>query len=150
MEVKRISKDNWLVELTNEDKKKLACIVDKLGSKVELLPLYGKWKNMRSEETWEEILGEFCVMRGTGAWDKLRAKKVEYRDFLEEMKLENLFTKTNRMSFLRDTFRKYKPTILVKKPEKESSPHPDIPDRIEKFLNNKNAVKEGKLIFLDG
>jgi hypothetical protein len=149
MEVKRISKNNWLVEVTSEDKKRIACIVNKLMSKTELPP-YGRWKNKKLEEIWEELLGQFCVMRGTDAWDKLKEKKVEYREFLEIMKLENLVNRENRIGFLRETFRKYKPTILVKKPEKETSPHPDIPDRIEQFLNNKNAVKEGKLILFDG
>jgi len=51
---------------------------------------------------------------------------------------------------LRETFRTYKPTVLIKKPENESKPQPDIPDRIERFLNNENAVKEGKLILFDG
>jgi len=88
-------------------------------------------------------------MRGTDAWDKLEGNSDEYTEFMEKMKLENLVSKENRIGFLRETFRKYKPTILVKKPEKESSSHPDIPDRIEVFLNNKNAVKDGKLILFD-
>jgi len=86
MQVRRISKDNWIVEVTDEDKKKLVCVVNKLRSKTEL-PQYGKWKNMKLEELWEELLGQFCVMRGTNAWDKLREKTVEYKEFLEKMKL---------------------------------------------------------------
>jgi len=153
MQIVRISRNDWKVKITEDDKDKIRFIARELKDVIDEndgLKPFGYWKSMKSEEIWQHIIIQFCVMRGTNAWDKLKEKKVEYREFLEKMKLENLVNKENRIGFLRETFRKYKPTILVKKPEKETSPHPDIPDRIEQFLNNKNAVKEGKLILFDG
>ena len=58
MEVRQISNDNWLVEVTDENKKRFACIINKLKSKTEL-PSYGKWKNMKSEDISQEIRYNF-------------------------------------------------------------------------------------------
>ena len=120
LEIRRVSKDEWFVDITNEDKRKIACIIDKLKDKTEPLTSYGKWRNTSSEEKWNEILAQFCVMRGTAAWDRLKKNIVEHREFIEKMKLDNIFNQEDRLDFLRKTFRKYKPTILVKKPENEA------------------------------
>ncbi|MBE0513025.1 hypothetical protein IBX38_08240 [Candidatus Bathyarchaeota archaeon] len=58
MKVEKISKGNWSIEVTYEDKRKIGCIVQKLKSFTDLPP-YGEWKDMSSEEIWEEILGQF-------------------------------------------------------------------------------------------
>ena len=148
--ISRFTKNDWRVSVTAEDKRKLACIVDKLKEKASSkLPPYGKWRRMSSEERWNKIIAQFCVMRGTRAWNRLKENANKYQDFMEKMKLENLNAKQNRIDFLRDIFRKYKPTILIKKVGNESKPQPDIPDRIEKFLKNTNAIRDGKLILFD-
>ena len=129
MKVKEVSKNKWSVEVTGEDKKKIACIVEKLKPLTKPLQRYGKWKKPDSEEwLWEKIIAQFCVMGGTAHWCCLKeGRKEDYKEFKEKMRLDNLVNKENRVEFLRDLFRDYRPTRFIKKQA----------EIIDKFLNNK-------------
>jgi len=139
MEVRQISRDNWLVEVTDEDKKKFACIINKLKSKTELPP-YGKWKNMESEDVWKEILTQFCVMGSARPIEKLEVDAKRYYEFLEKLSIKTLSKiKSNRKEYIAKQLREYKATRF----------HNKNAERINKCLENEEIVRDGKIVFLE-
>jgi len=139
MLVRRISKENWLVEVGDEDKKKISCLVNKLKSKIEL-PNFGEWRSASSEDIWEELLGQFCVIGSARFIEKLQADKVRYDEFLEKMSIEKLSGITsNRTQYIARTLKEYRVTRFHNKNAK----------RINSCLKNERIVKDGKIVFLD-
>lgn len=63
MQVREISRGNWSVEITNEDKRKIECLVKKLRCAV-CVTTYGEWRNMSEEELWEKTIEQFCDRSG--------------------------------------------------------------------------------------
>jgi len=139
MEAKQISKGNWLIEVTKEDKKKIACIVDQLKAKTEL-PRYGKWKNMSSEDLWEELLSQFCVMGSARLIEKLQANPQRYSEFLKKLSIETLSrVKLNQEEYVATQLKEYKATRF----------HNKTAERIVNCLENEEIVKDGKIVFLE-
>lgn len=136
--VEKVSRGSWLVEVTDEDKRKIRCIVKNLKS-TTCLPQCGIWKDMSSEQLWEKIVQQFCVIQGTREWDELRRRDYDYGEFMDGMKLSNLVKKENRVEFLQRLFRKYRPHRWTKK----------IPRIIDKFLSNEEVLREGRLVLFD-
>lgn len=139
MEVRQIPKDNWLVEVTNEDKKKFACIINELKSKTEL-PSYGKWKNAKSEDIWEEILIQFCVVGSARPIEKLQVDTERYNEFLEKLSVERLSKITsNRKEYIAKQLTEYKATRF----------HNKNAERINNCLENEEIIGDGKTVFLE-
>jgi thermostable 8-oxoguanine DNA glycosylase len=139
LKVRQISKDNWLVEVTDEDKKKLACVASELKFKTELPP-YGEWKNMTSEEIWEEILSQFCVMGSARPVEKLQANTERYNQFLEKLSIGTLSKITsNRKEYIARHLKEFKATRFYNK----------TAERINNCVENEEIVKDGKLVFLE-
>ena len=140
MKVRQISKGNWLVEVTEEDKNKIGCIVSRLKSKTTL-PTYGQWRDESSEDIWEELLGQFCVIGSARLIERLQAKQpVRYNEFLEKLGIENLLRITvNRKEYIAKQLTEYKATRF----------HNKNAERIDNCLEDEGIVKEGKIVFLD-
>lgn len=137
MEVRQSSRDNWLIDVTDKDKKKFACIINKLKSKTELPP-YGKWKSMESEDIWKEILIQFCVMGSARPIEKLQVDAKRYDEFLKKLSLETLSKmKSNRKEYIANQLREYKATRF----------HNKNAERINKCLENEEIIREGKNCF---
>jgi thermostable 8-oxoguanine DNA glycosylase len=139
MKVERISKGNWRVEVTGEDSRKITCIVREL-KQTTCLPKYGLWKGMNPEQLWEKIIAQFCAIQGTKEWKELKKRDYDYRDFIKEVRLDNLVKKEDRLAFLRYLFERYRPHRYVNK----------IPVMIDRFLNNQNVLEKGKFVLFDG
>jgi hypothetical protein len=113
VEVKEFSKFNWFVEVTEEDKRKIACLIQKLGTRITLSE-YGKWKKMTLEELWcRELIGQFCVMRGVRLWENLQKNENNWNEFRRKMKIENLVKQGNLAEYIKNVFKEYKPTLLA-------------------------------------
>jgi hypothetical protein len=139
MEVKQVSKGNWLVEVTDGDKKKIGCIANKLKSNTKL-PTYGEWRNTSSESIWEEILGQFCVMGSARLIERLQADTARYDAFLEKLSIEKLSKITsNRKGYIVKQLTEYEATRF----------HNKNAERINDCLENEEIVKDGKIVFLD-
>ncbi len=139
MEVRQISKGNWLVEVTSEDKRKIACIVNRLKTKTKLEP-YGKWRNMSSEDIWEDLLGQFCVMGSARPIEKLQANTQRYNEFLKKLSVETLTKMTlARKEYIAKQLKEYKATRF----------HNKTAERINNCLENEEIVKYGKIVFLE-
>jgi thermostable 8-oxoguanine DNA glycosylase len=139
MQVKQISKGNWFVEITDEDKKKIKCVATKLKPKTEPPP-YGKWKDMGPEDVWEEMLIQFCVMGSARPIEKLLASKERYNEFLEKLSVEALSKiPFGRKEYIAKQLKEHKATRFYNKRA----------ERIEDCLENKAIVKDGKVVFLD-
>ncbi len=139
MQVKQISRDNWFVEVTDEDKRKFVCIINKFKSKTEL-PTYGKWTNMSSEDVWEEILIQFCVMGSARPIERLQAYTDRYNEFLEKLSVEALSKITsNREEYIAKQLEEYRATRFYNKRA----------ERIEECLENEEIVKDGRIVFLE-
>jgi thermostable 8-oxoguanine DNA glycosylase len=139
MKVEEISKGNWLVEITDDDKGKLACIINKLKARIEL-PTFGEWRSMSSEDIWAEILGQFCVMGGAKPIERLQTDEKRYNEFLEKLSIETLSKITfNRKEYIAKQLEEYKATRFYNKSA----------ERINDCLENEEIVKDGKIVFLE-
>lgn len=139
MEVREISKNEWSVKVTDEDKKKIACIVQKLKSVTDYPP-YGKWKNMSSEEIWEEILIQFCVMAGAQPIERLMANEEKYNEFLTKLSIDNLLKlTTDRAKYISNKLKEFKATRFYNKRAK----------KIKNCLENEEIVRDGKVTLLE-
>lgn len=139
MEVREDSKNIWSIEITDEDKRKIKCIVQQLKPLTKPLREYGKWKEMSAEQLWEKIIEQFCVIQGIGQWNQLKRRKKDYKEFMEKMRLANLTNKENRVEYLRQLFLEYRPHRWTKK----------MPTIIDRFLSNEKTVKKGDLVIFD-
>lgn len=138
--VEQISEDKWLVNLTDEDKKKIACIVAKLKARMEPLPPYGRWRTMSSEDVWEGILIQFCVMGSARPIGKLQENTDEYDEFLENLSIGKLCgIKSRRREYIAKQLKEYKATRFYWKRAKD----------VDDCLANKEIVKNGQVIFLE-
>ena len=136
MRINKISKGNWSVEITDEDKKKISCIISKL-KKTRELPPFGSWKKMSSEGIWEEILSQFCVMGSARPLEKLVEDKTRYSEFINRVKLKKLFElHANRKDYIAKQLRDFKATRFYNK----------AAERINDFLETENVVKGNKLV----
>ena len=134
MKVKEVSKNKWSVKVTDEDKRKIACIVQKLKSVTDYPP-YGKWKNMSSEEFWEEILIQFCVMAGAQPIERLMSNEDKYNEFLTKLSIDNLLKlTTDREKYISNKLKEFKATRFYNKNAQ----------RIKNCLENEEIVKDGK------
>jgi thermostable 8-oxoguanine DNA glycosylase len=139
MEVKQISRDNWIVEVTNEDRKKIASITERFKAKIEM-PQYGKWKSMSSEDLWEELLGQFCVMGSARPIEKLKAYPKRYSEFLKKLSIETLSSVgLNQEEYVAAQLKEYKATRF----------HNKTARRIISCLQNQEIVKDEKIVFLE-
>lgn len=139
MKVREISKDNWCVEVTTEDRRKIACIVQKLKFAPDLPP-YGKWKEMSSQEIWEEILVQLCVMGGAKPIERLTANEERYAEFVRKLGIENLLEiAADRKEYISKQLKEYKATRF----------HNKNAERINSCLENDEIVKDGKIILLE-
>ena len=139
MQVKQISRGKWQVDITDEDRKKIACVVNRLGSKAKL-PTYGKWKNMSDEDIWEEIINQFCVMGSARLIEKLQDDTQRYAEFLDKLSIETLSKiSMNRKQYIARQLQEYKATRFYNKNA----------ERIDNCLENEETVRNGKLAFLE-
>ena len=127
------------MEVTEEDKKKIGCIVSKLKSKTTL-PTYGQWRDESSGDIWEELLGQFCVIGSARLIERLQANSVRYNELLEKLGIENLLKITvNRKEYIAKQLAEHKATRF----------HNKNAERINDCLENREIVKDGKIVFLD-
>jgi thermostable 8-oxoguanine DNA glycosylase len=139
MEVRQISNGNWLVEVTDGDRKRIGCVVNKLKSKTEF-PIYGQWRNASSEDIWEELLGQFCVIGSARFIERLQTDKAGYSEFLEKMSIKKLWKITlHRREYIARQLKEFKVTRFYNKNA----------ERINNCLENREIVKDGKTVFLD-
>jgi len=135
VKVREISKGKWDVEVTDEDKKKIACIVQKLRFAIELPP-YGKWRRMRDEQLWEKIIEQFCVMGGAEPIERLMNDQERYVEFARKLSIKTLLgISTDRKSYISNILKRYKATRF----------HNKNAERIEKCLKNEEIVKDRKI-----
>lgn len=140
MEVREVSKNVWSVKVTEEDKKKIASIVQKLKSTTPPLPKYDDWKIMPSKKIWENILGQFCVMGSAQLIEKLMNDEKRYAEFVTKLSIETLMKiPTNREKYISEQLKEFKATRFHNKTAK----------RILKCLENEDIVKEGRVILLE-
>ncbi len=140
MEVREVSKNVWSVKVTEEDKKKIMCIAQKLKSTTPPLPEYGYWKRMPSKETWKSTLSQFCVVGSAQLIEKLMNDKKRYAEFVTKLSIETLMKiRTNREKYISEQLKEFKATRFHNKTAK----------RILKCLENEDMVKEGKVILLE-
>lgn len=139
MKINKISEGNWLFEIADVDKKKLACIINELKNKTELPP-YGIWKEMSSEDIWEEMLAQFCVMGSAKPIEKLQENAVRYNQFLDRLDLKTLSRLTaDRRGYIAKQLRRFKATRFYNK----------TAARINEFLANEKVVKGERLVLFD-
>ena len=136
MEIAQISKNEWLIEITGEDKRKLACIINKLKNKTEL-PIYGSWKNMSTEKIWSAILDQFCVMGSARPIDKLKENAGRYNDFLDKLSVRTLSIVTSeRREYIANNLHDFKATRFYNKNA----------ERINNCFGDNEVIRDGKIV----
>jgi len=140
MQIIRISRNDWKVKITEDDKDKIKFIARELKDVVDDLKPYEYWKSMKSEKIWEHIIIQFCVMGSALRIEKLKKDKENYQDFLRKLSIKNLIMQsTSRTQYISDQLKKYKATRFTDK----------TAERIVKCLKNQGIVKNGKVVLLE-
>jgi len=95
---------------------------------------------MKSEDIWEEILIQFCVMGSARPIEKLQVDTERYNDFLEKLSIETLSKITsNRKEYIAKQLREHKATRF----------HNKNAERINNCLENEEIIRDDKTVFLE-
>ncbi len=139
MRVRQVSKENWNLETTDEDRKILRYITDMWKEKTPP-PSYGKWIDMNSEDIWKELVIQFCVFGGAKPIENL-SKNIESKyEFFEKLSLDLLSNTTSRrQESIASHLKDFKATRFYNKAAKH----------INDCVENVNVVRDGKVVLLD-
>ena len=95
---------------------------------------------MSSEEIWEEILIQFCVMAGAQPIERLMSNEENYSEFLTKLSIDNLLKlTTDREKYISNKLKEFKATRFYNKNAQ----------RIKNCLENEEIVKDGKVTLLE-
>ncbi len=140
MKANQVAKGDWRVQITNEDKRKLAYIAREFKIQ-KPLPPHGKWKDMSSEEIWKAILIQFCVGGSARRIEELKKNRERYDEFLEKLSFGTLLrVKSNRQEFIAGRLQDFKATRF----------HNKVAKGLNDCLENEDITRDGRIIFLEG